>query len=406
MSSGNASEQPLNVLFLADKYLPHAGGSRIIYHNVYTRMAAEHQAAVTVVTKRIPGWREFDAEASTDRFRIIRRFQPLANWKYHQIHNVLFPLAHTGSVVWKSAPDIVHVGDIYPQGLVALALKKAWRIPYVVHCHGEEITQMDHCRTEPVIRNAVYRGAELVLAANEFARENLLRIGVPEARIRKITPGVNAAQFTPGAPPQALVQRHGLQGKRVLLTVGRLVARKGHATVLEALRSLVNEFPNLAYLIVGTGPEEANLRRLTAEWNLERWVQFAGFVTSHDLPDYYRACNVFVLPNFDDRGDQEGFGIVFLEANACGKPVIGARSGGTSESVLDGVTGLLVPPQDPAELASALGALLGDEDRRERLGRQGLRRTQTDFSWESRARLLDGVNREVIARTCGRGERS
>jgi phosphatidylinositol alpha-1,6-mannosyltransferase len=238
----------------------------------------------------------------------------------------------------------------------------------------------------------------MVVAANEFARQNLLRIGIANERITKITPGVDCARFRPRAPRPELIERHALAGKKVLLTVARLTQRKGHKTVLEALRALLLEIPNLVYLIVGTGPEEENLRKTVAEWNLTESVRFAGFVGDADLPDYYNVCDAFVMANAEDQGDIEGFGMVFLEANACGKAVVGGRSGGTAEAVTHGTTGLLVDPHNPAELAEALRSLFQGDAVRMKFGEQGMVRAQSEFSWASRARMLRETSWEIVAR--------
>jgi phosphatidylinositol alpha-1,6-mannosyltransferase len=292
--------------------------------------------------------------------------------------------------------DLIHCGDLYPQGVVSLAFRLLLRKPYVAYCHGEEITQTEGRRFQPRVRDAIYRHAQVVVAANEFARQNLLRIGVAKSRIRKITPGVDCARFKPADQRQDLLERFRLRGRFVLLTVGRLVPRKGHEVVLRALSTLLPEKPNIAYLIVGTGPDEAKLRQTAAELGLSHLVHFVGFVKDEDLPDYYNLADLFVLPNSDDKGDMEGFGMVFLEANACGKPVIGGRSGGTSEAVLERETGMLVDPDNPAELARTLKLLMDDVAFRTKLGQNGLRRAASDFRWSARVQSLEDLNREVL----------
>jgi len=186
-----------------------------------------------------------------------------------------------------------------------------------------------------------------------------------------------------------------------LLTVARLVPRKGHKAVLEAIRKLLPEIPNLVYLIAGTGPEEEKLRQLTAEWNLHDAVRFSGFVKDEDLPAYYNACDVYVMPNSEEKGDVEGFGMVFLEANACGKAVVGGRSGGAAEAVIEGKTGRLVDPHNPQELADVLDVLLKNEAVRANMGEQGMLRARSEFNWAARARMLDEVNRRIVAQVRG-----
>ncbi|HWC00682.1 MAG TPA: glycosyltransferase family 4 protein [Bryobacteraceae bacterium] len=391
----------MKILFTADAYLPHAGGSRVYYHNVYKLLAEEHRDSVTVLTKEVPGWQAFDEQAASAQFHVIRRSKPLAAWKYHQLHTLLIPLGHTLSVLRKTKPDVLHIGDLYPQGLIGWMLKRLTGFPYIAYCHGEEITQMDRRRLEPIMRNCIYRDADGVIACSSFARENLIRIGVPKERITKINPGVDYLRFTPGPPSRELVQRFGLEGKRVLLTVARLVPRKGHAAVIEALAKIGHAASDIRYLVVGTGPELERLRGMVREKRLEQVVTFVGYVPDADLPDYYRAGDIMVMPNFEEpgSGDIEGFGMVFLEANAAGKPAIAGHSGGTAEAVLDGVTGYLVDPHNVDHLAARLHSLLADDKLRSALGQTALARVREEFSWQSRAAAIREVTLRVLNRT-------
>jgi hypothetical protein len=132
---------------------------------------------------------------------------------------------------------------------------------------------------------------------------------------------------------------------------------------------------------------------------LSERVTFAGYVAAEQLPDIYNLCDIMLMPNRQEKdGDVEGFGIVFLEANAVGKPVIGGRTGGAAEAIANGSTGFLVNPDDPEEIAGILRQLLLDPGLRERLGAAGVRRVRSDFSWESRARILRSLNLDILKR--------
>jgi len=133
------------------------------------------------------------------------------------------------------------------------------------------------------------------------------------------------------------------------------------------------------------------------EWSLNDVVRFVGFVPDDDLPSYYNLADLYVMPNSEENGDIEGFGMVFLEANACGIPVIGGRSGGAAEAVLHGKTGMLVDPHDAGELASAIGMLIDNRSKRQELGAFGLSRARREFSWASRGVALEDVNRQIMA---------
>lgn len=384
----------MKIIFLCDAFLPHAGGSRVYYYNLYKELAQEFGHDVTVLTKKVEGWREFDAAHAAPGFRIVRRFKPLKNWRVTEWPKIAPPLAETLIRVARQKPDLLHCGDLYPQGAICWLLKQKLGIPYVTYCHGEEITQTGMRKYQPRARNAIYREAQAVVAANEFARQKLLDIGVSEERIWKIHPGVDAGRFRPAPRDPELMEKHGLDGKKVLLTVGRLVPRKGHLAVMEALARLLPDLPDTVYLIAGKGPEQQRLQQAAERLGISHAVRFAGYVPEERLADYYNLADIFVMPTSVEEatGDVEGFGMVFLEANACGKPVVAGRSGGTFDSVSDGVTGFLVEPEDVEELRHVLSGLLKDPSLRQRLGHAGCQRVRDTFDWRRSAAQLDALH--------------
>jgi phosphatidylinositol alpha-1,6-mannosyltransferase len=393
---------PMRILLLTDSFSPHAGGSREYYYNVYHELVALGMAEVVILTKKVPGWELFDQEHSLSCFRIHRMFKPLKSWKYQELPKGIFPLLQAVWRILRDCPRIVHAGDLYPQGLIVWIIKRLTGMQYVIYAHGEEITQTDHYRYQPRVRDRIYKGAAVVVANSEFTRKQLLRIGVSEDRIVIITPGVDAVRFRPESADGNLIARYNLKGKTVILTVARLVPRKGHRAALQAFARVCREFPEAHYLIAGTGPEEQNLRQFTEELGIEERVTFTGFFPGESLPSLYNLCDIMLLANREAaNGDVEGFGIVFLEANAAGKPVIGGRSGGAIEAVADGVTGFLVDPDDPKELESVLRELLRNPDLRRTIGTAGRRRVESEFSWRQRAQRLHEVNCRVLRETYG-----
>ncbi len=387
----------MNVLFLTDLFMPHAGGARIYYYNLYKNMVALFPDRVRVLTKTTPGWTEFDRQESTGSLRIVRRGRPMPNWKYYQLPRITGPLIQAVRQVRSCKPDLVHFGDLCPPGIVSLGLKSMFGLRYLAYCHGDENAQVDGRRFQPRVRDRIYREASAVVAANEFARQGLIRIGIPESRIHKITPGVDAERFRPYPPNPKLVEQFSLSGRKVLFTAARLVPKKGHATVLRAVARMRRNIPTLRYLIAGEGPERSKLELLTRELGISEMVTFLGNISNERLPEFYNLCDVFVMANRQDTGgDIETFGMVFIEANAAGKAVIAGRSGGAAEAVVDGSTGLIVDPENVDELADALTTLLINNDLRQKLGSNGLRRVQFDFNWRSRAEALRRISEEIL----------
>jgi phosphatidylinositol alpha-1,6-mannosyltransferase len=379
----------MNTLLLANSYLPHAGGSRVYYHNLLKQLAIQHGDQVTVLTTKVPGREDFDRAESSDLFRILRHSKPYPK--------ALIPFVLGLREILGGRIDLVQVGDLFPQGILGLLLKRLTGVPYVVFCHGEEITLTEQYRLQPLLRNRIYREADALVAACEFAKQHLLRLGIPEERICKINPGVDWRRFSPQQKDPELTRRFSLQNKTVLLTVSRLRPRKGHDITMRAIASIAREIPDLRYVIVGRGGEEERLRRLAADLDLNSVVHFAGYVPEDQLCQFYNLADIFVMPNREEAGDIEGFAMVFLEASAVGKPVIGGRSGGTYDSILDGITGFLVNPEDVDELAGALKRMIQDPALRRRMGAAGLDRARTEFGWEVGARRLHELGQNVVA---------
>jgi len=393
------SAKRINHLVTADSYLPHSGGSRVYYANLYKNLLLHYPDSVTLLTKKVPGWQEFDRRESTERFRIRRRFHPLPNWKYAQLPKALPQLISAAGTIISGDYDCLHCGDLFPQAFNGIFLRRVFHLPLIIFCHGDEISQTDKRRYQPRVRNFIYQNADAIIAANQFAYERLVRIGIPETRIHKLTPGVNLEHFQPGPRNPELIEQYGLAGKKVLLTVARLVPRKGHKIVLQALPKVVREIPNVKYLIVGEGPEKQRLEEIVGELGLGNVVTFVGDISHQRIREFYNSCDVFVMVNrLDAGGDVESFGMVFTEANAMGKPVVGGRSGGTVEAILEGETGFLVDPDSADEVAERLLLLLTGEELSQRMGSTGLRRVLADFNWATRAHALRQISAELVTK--------
>jgi phosphatidylinositol alpha-1,6-mannosyltransferase len=387
----------LRFMLLTNSFLPHAGGSRFYYFNLFKRIASCGDE-VTIMTSKIPGWQVFDAREQTAGFKIKRRFTPLRGLSYSQLPRIAGPMLAAGSECLFRRPDILHCGDLYPEGLIGVVLKRTLGIPFIAYCHGEDITLTDQRRYQPKVRDVIYRTADAVIANGDFACENLLRIGIEWEKIHRITPGLDTSVFFPEESDAKLRERYGIGGKDVvLMTVARLVQRKGHARIIRALAELRADIPSFKYVIVGRGPIEAELRALAAQLNLLDKVVFAGFVPDGELNRHYNMADIVAMPNTEVAGDVEGFGMVFLEANAAGKPVIGGRSGGASAAVADGESGFLVDSYGDEELHDALRKLLTERSLRKRMGAEGLRRVRAEFDWDSRAATLRKISYDIVA---------
>jgi phosphatidylinositol alpha-1,6-mannosyltransferase len=216
--------------------------------------------------------------------------------------------------------------------------------------------------------------ADGVVAVSRFTLDMLMSdFGVPREKIELVSNGVDLQRFAPCPRCEDLVVRYGLAGRPVLLTVGRLSARKGMDRVIDALPEVMRTFSDMVYLIVGEGSYRPVLEQRVAEHQLGRSVIFAGAVPDQELADHYGLGDVFIMANREmPDGETEGFGLVFLEANACGLPVIAGRAGGSVDAVTDGVNGLVVDGDDTAAIAASITRMFHDEHIRERLRQGGI----------------------------------
>jgi phosphatidylinositol alpha-1,6-mannosyltransferase len=238
-----------------------------------------------------------------------------------------------------------------------------------------------------------YRGAGLIVANSQFTSDLLTGGGIDPERIRIVHPGTNPERYKPLPKDPALRAELGLVGKKVVLTVGRLMWRKGQDMMLRAMPDILKAEPDTVYVMVGVGDYESGLRELSRSLGLEAHTRFLGEVPFDMLPRLYNQADLFVMPNriSEESRDLEGFGIVFLEANACEVPVIGGRSGGTSDAIAEGETGLLVDGTSPSEIGEAVLSLLKNPERARQMGVAGRARVVREFTWDHAARRLEGL---------------
>jgi phosphatidylinositol alpha-1,6-mannosyltransferase len=284
----------------------------------------------------------------------------------------------------ESVCEAIHAARCLPEGGIAWGLKLRYGTPYLVYVHGEEMGYAESSRELSFLAARVLKGARVLVANSRNTREMLLeRWGVPEGKVRVLHPGVDAEQFVPAERDEGVRERLGWRGRRVVLTVGRLQKRKGHDMLLRALPAIRARVPDVLYAIVGAGEERATLERLADELGVRPWVQFCGEPDDAELVRRYQQCDLFVLPNRQVGDDFEGFGMVLVEAQACGKPVLAGKSGGTAETMRIPETGCVVDCNEPHELAAAVSELLADAARREAMGEAARRWAVEQFDWRS-----------------------
>jgi phosphatidylinositol alpha-1,6-mannosyltransferase len=342
------------------------------------------------------------AEASTSAGPgIIRLPIPLGSSRTARVSRTALFSIHAVSRARRLRVSAVHAGQVIATGTAALVCHKLLGLPYSLVVHGADLLEFaDRPPTRRLVR-AILGNAGRIIANSRFTAGEAARHGAPVSRIRVVHPVVDASRFLDRRNAAGIRSRFGLASGSVLLTVGRLVPRKGHDTVLRALPALLRTRGDLHYLVVGDGPDRVRLERLAAELGVANSVTFAGHVPDDDLPAFYAASDLFVMVSRErpDSGDVEGFGIVYLEASASGRAVVAGLGGGVGDAVEDGVSGIMVPPDDPGALAGAVARLLSNDMLRERLARDGRRRVLERFSRENGRAALTEVLDDLV-RAC------
>ncbi len=370
------------VLVVTNDFPPRPGGIQSFTHAMTRRLPAEH---LVVYCSTWGDTRAYDAAhpALVVRERtgmllptpaVARRARQIAR-------------AERCDAVWFAAAA--------PLGLLGPGLRRAGVERLVATTHGHEAGWAMLPGPRQLLRR-VGDGVDVVTYLGEYTRSRIAPALSPAAaaRMAHLPPGVDVERYHPdprlGAATRA---RLGLTGRQVIVCVSRLVPRKGQDTLIRALPAIRERVPDAALLIVGAGPHRRRLEALANRHRVQDAVCFAGAVAEDELPACYAAGDVFAMPCRTRRGglDVEGLGIVYLEASACGLPVVAGDSGGAPDAVLPGQTGLVTPGRSVRRVANAVGDLLADPERAAAMGRAGRAWVERAWRWETLAGRLGAL---------------
>lgn len=385
-------------LLVTSIFPPINGGSAVVYDNV-CRYAVPGTAYVLTTWRdyrdgnEIDGFAEFDRKANykIDRIELLRPTYHNGNLNLIQkiwvflTEDIIIKIKAVYKItclIKKEKIKVVCIGELVSGSWIGLFCKRFLGCKVINFIHGEEITTVITWGNYGSRRKDNLAKADAVVAVSNFTRSALINLmQVNPEKIELITNGVDTSRFYAGPKSQYVIEKFGLQGKRILLSVGRLVERKGFDMTIKALPSILEECPNIQYVIVGTGEYFGELKKLAAENGVTDNITFAGKVNEKELIELYQTCDLFIMPNreLSDK-DTEGFGLVFLEANACGRAVIGGRAGGVVDAIQEGKNGLLVNGWDIADIKRAVVTLMNDESLRSHIEAEGWKVAQMSSS--------------------------
>ena len=270
------------------------------------------------------------------------------------------------------------------RGLLATSKKK--KIKFITVAHGLEVTRkMSYIKKKWLSRTL--KKSDYVISVSNFTRHRILEMyPVDSQKILVFPNGVDLSIFIPQLDTLRLKKKHDLKEEKIILTLARVVERKGHDKVIEAIPAVLKKVPKLKYIIAGSYEKKyyRKLQKLIEDLKLREVVIFTGYIQPYEIPHYYNLCDVYIMPSREpeNSGDAEGFGITYLEANACEKPVIGGNSGGVGDAIVDGETGFLVNPDNVDEIANKLFLLLSDPQLAQKLGKNGRDRIKKSYTWD------------------------
>jgi len=360
------------ILLLSGEFPPFAGGIANAAVNLARALVKEGCSVSVIAPAYGRNDKEFDRR---ETYRIYRL--PLMRLRYVR----MLPMAPVIlAIAFKERPEFILAMRATREGVIALIVGKLLGIPYLVFAHGLEFARFSPNSLSWRICRQIYEQAGAILAISEPTQTILAERGFDRGKVHIVHLGVSDQIFEP-VPSLTNWNGQSFKDRQVILSVSRLVERKGVDKVIEALPFVLERCPNALYVVVGDGPYRERLMQLAREKGVADKVLFAGRVP--DIRPFYRTCDVFVLPTREGRkGDIEGLGLVYLEAAACGKPVVASLVGGVADAVVPNETALIVDPLDPQDIANAIVKVLTNKELARKLGEAGRERVLREFTYD------------------------
>jgi len=400
-------------LLIANTFPPMTGGSAVVYDSlarfgggrVLVLASSEDYRSGTPLY----GWREFNDAAPYPLYRIPLLRTPLLDRQVgipgrlrafaQDIAIRVNLVRELRRIIRAERIGVVCIGELVASGWLPTMCRRLFGLKTITYVHGEEVSTRIPYDHDGRRRRHSLAATDGIVAVSRFTRDILVEtMGVAAGKIELISNGVDLSRFQPRPKRPDLLARYGLENRRILLTVGRLYERKGMDRVIESLPRVQGRIADIAYLVVGDGPYRRALEELAERTGVRDSVVFAGAVADADLVDHYALADTFIMANREmPDGDTEGFGLVFLEANACGIPVIAGMSGGSTDAVTGGVNGLTVDGNDPAQIAAAILRLFEDTELRQRLTEHGMQ-VARQSGWQHKvSQFLQFCDRVIAA---------
>lgn len=296
--------------------------------------------------------------------------------------------------------DIICPFWALPQGLIGILVKRIFNRPLIVGTFPVEIalSQSKYQFMMPAL-DLVFKMADVIIPNSNFTKKEIERMGVNPNKLKMVYPGVDPKKFNPNLDGSLVRKKYNCNGDPILLTVCRLVERKGIRYLIDALPSIRKEFPNVQLVVVGAGPEINTLITQAKRLGVMDSINFCRTVPDQELPYFYAIADIFILPAIiDTKGDTEGLGVVLLESMASSVPVVASKVGGIPEALNYGKAGILIEQKNPIQLAETVISILNDNELRKSLGKKGRDWVMQNFSWDILAKQITEIFRYSLTR--------
>lgn len=367
-------------LLISEIFPPIHGGSGRWFWELYSRLPREEYFIVAGKSA------ETEAFDNTHDLTIQRINLSSPSWGIKSKTGLAFywkTFWQLKKIIKKNNISQIHCGRCLPEGVMGWLLHLFTGIPFICYVHGEDVETASTSRELSwLVKKVLNKANHLICNSKNTANILLTSWSAPEDRLVVLNPGCDTTKFIPAEYNQSIRDSLGWGDKKVILTVGRLQKRKGHDKMIEALPRIKETHPDILYAIVGSGDELNALKKQVSDLSLENNVIFHSEINDQEMIQCYQQCDVFILPNRTVGNDIEGFGMVLVEAQACGKPVIAGDSGGTAETMKIGETGIIIDCTSPNLIANKLTTLLSAPQKCITMGDKGRTHTTNHLDWE------------------------
>jgi phosphatidylinositol alpha-1,6-mannosyltransferase len=374
-------KQHKKILVLTENFPPKSGGSGRWFWELYSRLPKEDYIIVTDTVDD----NSIDQKIENTVIRIPLK---CAQWGFKSFTGLGFywrSVKAVNKLIKQHQITHIHCGRVMHEGVIAWLVSLFTKVKFVCFIHGEDIETAATSREQSFMVKQVCVKADMLICNSLNSQNIARRLNYDVGNTVVLHPGADCERFIPLLSDLDFKKAMGWAEHSVILTVGRLQARKGHDKMIEAMPTILVAHPKTLYCIIGDGDQKPRLLKLVHDLQLEDNVLFLNEISDEQMIKCYQQCDIFILPNRTIANDIEGFGMVLVEAQACGKIVIAGDSGGTAETMQPEQTGFIIDCTQLDVISTTINKLLSDTALTKSMGEKGVNFVNEMFDWKAHA---------------------